>query len=913
MNTKEILQKQNARNTLSKKNKNKLLAVFLSGGLVSCTIGAQVVSAQSIDTFSYENYKNSINAKKIPGLTKKTITFNMAHPTDLVIDNIDLSGLTVSELMVYAKRIDPSKLRITQNSITIPKEEILALKFTPNRLYNTSINFTDGSYASGYIFINIINDPSIPPNTDSDSGSSKPEEDSSGKDDITNKPEQKPDDNDNTDTPNNPDDNKNDTETNPDQGSSDNNKPNGDTENTHIPTINRENFVFNRDDAKDLVIQNVDLNGLTITDIYMYGAKMDVNKVKVVDNSIVISKEAIFDLGFKNGTYYLAFHFSNGAIISNYVSITITDSDNVSNVKPPQVNENIGAITPPPNSNPDNNNNNNNNNNETPNPDNNSGNDSIAKPPTSDDKVEIIQPEVEKQTIVFNRDNATDVVIKNVDFKGLTLTEFYIYGRKIDINKLKITENSITIPKEVIFDLYLKNSTYYTSAIFSNGTYVSGVAAIQIVDNDILNPGNKDEYTDDTIRQPNMITQNFEFDLSNPMGIEITHVNFDGTKLKNITIGNKILNSSKFSTTDNSIIISGDVLKSLNLDVNTHQIVFTFSNGVTLSGYSDLIVINSTNITTKPMINVNANTNGEIEIPNLIPEGSKITSITINNKILDVIYRDNNSYLRTGYTYRNSKHSVYIENNKLFIPIETLSYISSNSNNYKINIRLDDGSSISQEIYIKSNNNGNNSNTNSSINSNNSNTNNNINGNNSNTNNNINSNNSNTNSNINGNNSNTNNNINGNNSNTNSNINSNNSSSNTNGNDNTNNNISSNTSNNKYTSTVINTSSSKSSNITYANNTINTNTTNELNKNINEIKNDVDTNTPESITSSANVTTSSNIDKSVNDTVIPSSIESSSTINSKKSFIPKFIAICTGLFVAILAILSGLKFTKKNN
>ena len=421
-----------------------------------------------------------------------------------------------------------------------------------------------------------------------------------------------------------------------------------------------------------------------------------------------------------------------------------------------------------------------------------------------------------------------------------------------------------------------------------------------------------------------MITQNFEFDLSNPMGIEITHVNFDGTKLKNITIGNKILNSSKFSTTDNSIIISADVLKSLNLDVNTHQIVFTFSNGVTLSGYSDLIVINSTNITTKPMINVNANTNGEIEIPNLIPEGSKITSITINNKILDVIYRDNNSYLRTGYTYRNSKHSVYIENNKLFIPIETLSYISSNSNNYKINIRLDDGSSISQEIYIKSNNNGNNSNTNSSINSNNSNTNNNINSNNSNTNSNINSNNSNansningnnsnTNGNINGNNSNTNNNINSNNSNTNSNINSNNSSINTNGNDNTNNNISSNTSNNKYTSTVINTSSSKSSNITYANNTINTNTTNELNKNINEIKNDVDTNTPESITSSANATTSSNIDKSVNDTVIPSSIESSSTINSKKSFIPKFIAICTGLFVAILAILSGLKFTKKNN
>ena len=63
-----------------------------------------------------------------------------------------------------------------------------------------------------------------------------------------------------------------------------------------------------------------------------------------------------------------------------------------------------------------------------------------------------------KNIIQYNKQY---VVIKNVDFKGLTLTEFYIYGRKIDINKLKITENSITIPKEVIFDLYLKNSTYF--------------------------------------------------------------------------------------------------------------------------------------------------------------------------------------------------------------------------------------------------------------------------------------------------------------------------------------------------------------------------------------------------------------------------------------------------------------------
>lgn len=502
MKTKDILKNQNAHNVLTKKSKEKLLATLLASGLITCTL-ATPVSAISVETVTTTiSEVASDTSKTIPEITKRTLVFNMANPSDLVIDNIDLSNVTVDKLMIYGKTIDASDLKITENSITIPKNMILAFNFMPTT-YTTSIIFEDGSYVSGRVFIKIVNDASYVPPIDT------PDKD-------------------------------------------DNNKPS------------------------------------------------------------------------------------------------------------------------------------------TPEEDNNGSNKPDENPPSNDDSD--VTPTIKEQALVFNRDRDDDVVIRDVDFKGLELIDFYIYGKQIDVNDLIIGKDSITIPKNVLLNLNLKNSTYYASAIFSNGKHVSGVVSIKIIDNIIA---------DATNQCPSMLPQNFEFDINNPKGLEITNVNFDGANLKTITIGNKILNSTKFKTTNNSIIISADVLKSLGLGAETYQMVFTFSNGSTFSGYSDLVVFESTNTVIKPAMDIVVDsTKNEIEIPNLIPEGANITSIKINNKVLNVIYRTSENALRTASN--SISNVVYVENDKLIIPTETLEYIGTSSDNYEISIRLADDSVITQQLTIKS-------------------------------------------------------------------------------------------------------------------------------------------------------------------------------------------------------------------
>ena len=503
MKTKDILKNQTAHNVLTKKNKEKLLATLLAGGLITCTL-ATPVSAISVETVTTTiSEVTSDTSKAVPEITKRTLVFNMANPSDLVIDNIDLSNVTVDKLMIYGKTIDASDLKITENSITIPKNMILAFNFMPTT-YTTSIIFEDGSYVSGRVFIKIVNDASYVPPIDT------PDKD-------------------------------------------DSNKPS------------------------------------------------------------------------------------------------------------------------------------------TPEEDNNGSNKPDENPPSNDDNSDVT-PTIKEQALVFNRDRDDNVVIRDVDFKGLELIDFYIYGKQVDVDDLIIGKDSITIPKNVLLNLNLKNSTYYASAIFSNGKHVSGVVSIKIIDNIIA---------DATNQRPSMLPQNFEFDINNPKGLEITNVNFDGANLKTITIGNKVLNSTKFKTTNNSIIISADVLKSLGLGAETYQMVFTFSNGSTFSGYSDLVVFESTNTVIKPAMDIVVDsTKNEIEIPNLIPEGANITSIKINNKVLNVIYRTSENALRTASN--SISNVVYVENDKLIIPTETLEYTGTSSDNYEISIRLDDDSVITQQLTIKS-------------------------------------------------------------------------------------------------------------------------------------------------------------------------------------------------------------------
>ena len=89
--------------------------------------------------------------------------------------------------------------------------------------------------------------------------------------------------------------------------------------------------------------------------------------------------------------------------------------------------------------------------------------------------------------------------------------------------------------------------------------------------------------------------------------------------------------------------------------------------------------------------------NEDIEISNLIPEGKKVASITINNVVLNVIYQ-NEQFARIALL--NISPVVYIDGSKLIIPTDTLKYINSTSDSYNININLNDNSTISQQFVL---------------------------------------------------------------------------------------------------------------------------------------------------------------------------------------------------------------------
>lgn len=303
-----------------------------------------------------------------------------------------------------------------------------------------------------------------------------------------------------------------------------------------------------------------------------------------------------------------------------------------------------------------------------------------------------------------------DIVFNNLDLKGLTLDKLYI--------NTTVTNNSITIPSEVIENLNLSTGTNYLATHFSNGYVLSGVLGINIVDNSVDDtpipdtkpedkpsednkPDNDSKPDEDApiIKYPGMNYQNPKYDLNNPNEITITDVNFNGTTLKSIIINSRILDSNYFSTTDTSIIIPSSTLQALHLVEGNYQVTYIFSNGVSMAAYSDITAFRSKNTIIKEPIKVSIdeNKNEDIEIPNLIPEGKKVASITINNVVLNVIYR-NEQFARIALL--NISPVVYIDGSKLIIPTDTLKYINSTSDSYNININLNDNSTISQQFVL---------------------------------------------------------------------------------------------------------------------------------------------------------------------------------------------------------------------
>lgn len=277
-------------------------------------------------------------------------------------------------------------------------------------------------------------------------------------------------------------------------------------------------------------------------------------------------------------------------------------------------------------------------------------------------------PTVEYQKLYFNRNDPKDMVIKDIDFKGTTLIYFGIGGNSIDISKIQTTDNSITIPKEVLEELNIDDGTYYTGIKFSNGTHYVGRVSIDIV--------GKDSNSNPSIKK-----QNLSFDRSNPQDVVIENVDFKGSKLKSISITGKHIDINTVKTTENSIIIPKEILINLPIKNGLYYVTIGFENS---DSFED-VTINITGDLT-PTIEEKIlyfyKDNPEDIVMNVDFKGLSLKSIYINgNKI--------------------PASSLNIEENKVIIPANVLKYLNLLEGNYDISFKFLNEFSLLSEVYLK--------------------------------------------------------------------------------------------------------------------------------------------------------------------------------------------------------------------
>ena len=286
------------------------------------------------------------------------------------------------------------------------------------------------------------------------------------------------------------------------------------------PVIEIQTLYFDANNPKDIVIKDVHFKGSTLTHLGIGGEIIDINTVITTDNSIIIPKEILQGLQFDNGIYSVALGFSNGSLFVGFVNVHI------------EVNQFI-----------------------------------------------------EKQNLSFDRNNPQDVVIKNVDFKGLKLEAISVGGKHIDISTVTTTDNSIIIPKELFINLQLNNGKYYMTLQFDNGSISFEDVTVDI--------------TGDLT--PTISEQILSFDRNNPEDVVVKNVDFKGISLKYIYINGKSIPVTSLNIEDDKISIPANVLESLGLIKGTYDISFKFSNETTILTTVYLNVIDTGNEVTPPV------------------------------------------------------------------------------------------------------------------------------------------------------------------------------------------------------------------------------------------------------------------------------------------------------------------------
>ena len=253
-------------------------------------------------------------------------------------------------------------------------------------------------------------------------------------------------------------------------------------------------------------------------------------------------------------------------------------------------------------------------------------------------------PTITQQTIKFDNNNSKDLVITGVDYFNQKLTKFTIsYGEnryELNVDKLVYndSEKTLTIPYKELKALNLTNGMYPCALMFSDQTLSVGAITINVINSNT------------SINKPNVP----ELPPSNG-GEEVKPPSNGGEEVKPPSNG-------------------GEEVKPPS---NEGEEVKPPSND------------------TQFEVTIDKNNLKAVEIPNFIPNNSKVEYVTINGKKLPVIYKN----LRSKEDI-SSAPAVYIIDDKLVLSPEVLEYIGFESSNYDINLVLEDGSIVSKTIKL---------------------------------------------------------------------------------------------------------------------------------------------------------------------------------------------------------------------
>lgn len=278
MMNKNILIKQYEHN---KRKTEKKIALVLAGGLITCALGTEAVSAAEIKNMD----NNVVTENKGPIMEPEIIQhleFDKNNPTDLVIKGINFNGESLKEFKIAENSCELSKLIIGDNTITIPKEVVESLNLSVGS-YSVYLEFSDGSISVGGAWINVIDkNATVPP---TNNGNDKPE----------NKPDE---------------------EVKPD---------------TSNPTIAKQTLKYNLDAASDLVVKDVNFDNGTLDFIILNGNAISSKELTIDKDkgTITIPETILKKSTLAPGVYSVTFKFKNNVVLKDEVYLKVESTSEV--------------------------------------------------------------------------------------------------------------------------------------------------------------------------------------------------------------------------------------------------------------------------------------------------------------------------------------------------------------------------------------------------------------------------------------------------------------------------------------------------------------------------------------------------------------------------------------------------------